>query len=135
MSSDSSLGSEDLIWPRSRRNLFVESPATRVAAQTQTTQIASQTCVDPLDALKPSPAETQVPKFGTFAGEFSTGENVLLVRIEQVRDSVLVQLALDAFILFVAWAPFTFYGALLFVVAQRAALVAGERYLLHGQIK
>jgi hypothetical protein len=133
--SDSSLGSEEAMWPRSRRSLF-RTPAARFATSTEA-HVSSQTH---------TPTQTQNISAGAAAAataedskcvssEFLTGESVILVRIEQVRDSMLVQLALDAFFLFVAWAPFTFYGALLFVVAQRAALVAGERYLLHGQIK
>ena len=62
-------------------------------------------------------------------------KNVMILDIDGVSNSFAAILALDTFVFLVAWAPFSLYGALFFVVAQRVTLALLERYVCKAVLR
>lgn len=59
----------------------------------------------------------------------------MLILDSSVSNSVAASLALDAFVFMIAWAPFSFYGALFFVIAQRMTFFLVERHTRQAVIQ
>lgn len=64
----------------------------------------------------------------------AVGRRVLLLD-SAVSNSLVASLAIDAFVFTVAWAPFSFYGALLFVIAQRLTFFFVESHTRHAVLE
>jgi hypothetical protein len=56
-------------------------------------------------------------------------KNVMILDIDGVSSSITSMIALDTFLFLVAWAPFSLYGALFFVIVQRVTLAMLERFV------
>ena len=81
---------------------------------------------EPVPPVAPAPAPT-APVVGF--------KNVMILDIDGVSNSFAAILALDTFVFLVAWAPFSLYGALFFVVTQRVSLALLERYVCKAVLR
>jgi hypothetical protein len=120
----SSSSSEDTLWPPSLMPPARERPHRAPAATHGAWRLHSKSMPDLRTPVRP--VATPLAN--------STGRRVLLLD-SAVSNSVVASLAIDAFVFAVAWAPFSFYGALLFVVAQRLTFFFVESHTRHAVLE
>jgi hypothetical protein len=106
----------NLITPSFTPAPFLDEPGITGAAGT------AGTAAPVIPAPAPAPAPAPEPPALGF-------KNVMIVDIDGVSSSIASIIALDTFLFLVAWAPFSLYGALFFVVMQRVTLAMLERFV------
>lgn len=124
--SDTSSDSEGFLWgtmPRPRRLRTAYERRSRSMCDLSAPAPAA---AEPVPPVAPAPAPT-APVVGF--------KNVMILDIDGVSNSFAAILALDTFVFLVAWAPFSLYGALFFVVTQRVSLALLERYVCKAVLR
>jgi hypothetical protein len=120
-SEESSSSSEDTLWPPP---LARERPSRASVVTHGVWHLKSHSMPNLRMPVRPVAA---APASGT--------STRVLMLDSAASNSVVASLAIDAFMFAVAWAPFSFYGALLFVVAQRLTFFFVEHHTRHGVLE
>lgn len=86
--------------------------------------------------VRPSPTRAApLPTVTPAGAPAAPASRQVLILDSSVSNSVAASLALDAFVFMIAWAPFSFYGALFFVIAQRMTFFLVERHTRQAVIQ